>query len=91
MDGTTTLPNAEMTDAIVASIIVSPIASIVTDNKRVDNLILVANDAFRQLTGYSSREVIGRNGRFLAGAASEPEARAALKSAVADGRPAVVE
>ena len=74
-----------------ASIHRTPIATIVTDNRAPDNPIVEANDAFLALTGYSRAEVIGRNCRFLAGLGTEPEARAALRDAVANGRAAVVE
>ena len=74
-----------------ASIHRTPIATIVTDNRDRDNPIVEANDAFLALTGYSRDEVVGRNCRFLAGLGTEPEAQAALREAVAAGRPAIVE
>lgn len=77
--------------AITASIISTPIATCVTDNRQPDNPIIAANDAFCALTGYRRGEILGHNCRFLAGPATEPEARATLRQAVADGRPAIVE
>lgn len=76
---------------IRASIHRTPIATIVTDNRVADYPILEANDAFLTLTGYDREEVIARNCRFLAGRGTEPEAQAALRSAVAEGRPTIVE
>ena len=84
------LPIASRIDEIIASIDESPIPTIVTDNRN-DNAILAANDAFLDLTGYASSEVIGRNCRFLGGRRSEPKAKALMRNAVAAGRPAVVE
>jgi len=85
------LPESEKMVKLMASISANPIATIITDNRKADNPIIAANDAFLQLTGYSTDEVIGRNCRFLAGSNSEPEARATIRTAVAEGRPAVVE
>ena len=85
------MPTAEKIVAIVASIDASPIATIVTDNRQADNPIIAANDAFLQMTGYSTEEVIGRNCRFLTGIDSEPEASTAIRIAVKKGLPAVVE
>src|SRR5512139_483088 len=76
---------------LLESIHRSPIATIVTDNRRPDNPILEANDAFLRLTGYGRHEVIGRNCRFLAGPATEPEVRSAIRRAVMAGEPIVAE
>ena len=85
------MPEAADIQAIVASLSSNPFATIVTDNRKPDNPIVAANDAFFDLTGYCAEEVIGRNCRFLAGIGSEPEAQAALRVAIAEGTPAVVE
>lgn len=74
-----------------ASIHRTPIPTIVTDNREADNPIVEVNDAFLALTGYSRDEVLGRNCRFLSGLGTEPEARRALRQAVADGKPTIVE
>lgn len=76
---------------LVASIDRTPIATVVTDNRLPDNPIVAVNEAFVALTGYPRDEAIGRNCRFLAGPATEPEASAALREAIAAGRAAVVE
>lgn len=81
----------EEVERIVASIHHTPIATIVTDNRKADNPIIAANAAFARLTGYSAAEILGRNCRFLAGEGTEGEGRAALRDAIASGSPAVVE
>jgi PAS domain S-box-containing protein len=78
-------------DALIASIHGTPIATIVTDNQKSDNPIIAANEAFTLLTGYSHDEILGRNCRFLAGRWTEPEPRSALRAAIANGQPIVVE
>jgi PAS domain S-box-containing protein len=76
---------------LVASILLSPIASIITDNRKADNPILEVNQAFLDLTGYEREEVLGRNCRFLAGAGTESDVRASIRSAIEEGRPLVAE
>lgn len=52
--------------------------------------IVHASDAFLRLTGYSRREVLGRNCRFLQGPATDPQALARLRTAIAADPPAPV-
>lgn len=78
-------------DGLVESIHLSPIATVVTDPRLPDNPIIAANKAFSDLTGYARDEIVGRNCRFLSGAATEPEARRRLRDAVCAGRPALIE
>ena len=59
-------------DELIESIWRSPIASVVSNPRRPDNPIEVANAAFCELTGYSEDEILGRNCRFLAGSGTEP-------------------
>ena len=76
---------------LVASIERTPIATVVSDPRRPDNPIIAANRAFVELTGYSRTEVLGRNCRFLAGPATDPAAQDRLRSAIAQGKSAMVE
>jgi PAS domain S-box-containing protein len=69
----------------------TPIATIVTDNRAADNPIVEANDAFVALTGYALKEIVGRNCRFLAGRGTELEAQSVLRTAVVEGKSAIVE
>ncbi|MBV7258032.1 PAS domain-containing protein [Erythrobacter sp. WH158] len=53
--------------------------------------IVFANRAFRQLTGYSESEILGRNCRFLQGPNTDPEPVARMRKAIADEDVVVVE
>lgn len=69
----------------------SPIAMVVSNPRRADNPIEVANPAFSDLTGYSESEIIGRNCRFLAGAATEPWITERIREAVRLRQPVLVD
>lgn len=84
-------PDNQPFKGLLEAIHQSPIATIVTDNRQANNPIVDANDAFIRLTGYARCEIIGRNCRFLAGPGTEPEARAAVRKAIAAGQPIVAE
>lgn len=78
-------------EQLLASIRISPIASLVTDFQSPDNPIIGVNDEFCKLTGYSVAEIIGRNCRFLGGPGTEAGPKSILREAVAEGRPALTE
>lgn len=69
----------------------SPIAAVISDPRLPDNPIVECNAAFAALTGYEADEIIGRNCRFLSGPGTEPELTDALRSAIHERRPALVE
>lgn len=58
----------------------------VTDPRQPDNPIVLANQAFLDLTGYSADEVIGRNCRFLQGRDTSAQTIAEIRAAVAEQR-----
>ncbi len=60
---------------------------VITDPRRPDNPLVFVNDSFCRLTGYARDEVIGRNCRFLQGPDTDPASVAAIRAAVAAGRP----
>ncbi|TVT92785.1 sensor histidine kinase [Haloferax volcanii] len=55
-----------------------------------DQPLTYVNDAFEEMTGYDSSEVIGRNCRFLQGDDTDPEAVETLHEAVDAGESAAV-
>ena len=69
----------------------SSVAAVVSDPRLKDNPIVACNDAFVALTGYSRREILGRNCRFLAGPETEPWLTEALRSGIARREPTIVE
>lgn len=73
-------------DELVGSIRSSPIATVVTDPRRLDNPIIAINPAFSRLTEYDEEDVVGRNCRFLTGEDTQPWASKALSDAVREGK-----
>lgn len=76
---------------VLSSVLSSPIAMVVTNPRRPDNPIEIANAAFCRLTGYSESEVVGRNCRFLAGEATEPWVSEQIRTAIDRRRPVLVD
>ncbi len=62
----------------------SGVAVIVTDPRREDDPIVYVNAAFETLTGYSAREAIGRNCRFLQDHAVDRETVSRIAAALRD-------
>ncbi|PKA48519.1 Phototropin-1A [Apostasia shenzhenica] len=58
---------------------------VVSDATKPDNPIMYASAGFFRMTGYTSREVIGRNSRFLQGSGTDPQEIAKIREAVASG------
>jgi PAS domain S-box-containing protein len=69
----------------------SPIAMVISNPRTTDNPLEVANPAFCALTGYSERDIIGRNCRFLAGEGTEPWLTERIRQAVGQRRPVLVD
>jgi PAS domain S-box-containing protein len=63
---------------------------VISDPALPDNPIVFASTGFYALTGYSPDEVIGRNCRFLQGAATDPRAIAAIRKGVVEGKDTAV-
>ncbi len=68
------------------AIAASPNGIIATDPGRPDNPITYVNPAFERITGYTAREVIGRNCRFLQDDDSDQPAVEKLREAIREGR-----
>nr|AML78339.1 putative LOV domain-containing protein [Mollugo verticillata] len=58
---------------------------VVSDATKPDYPIMYASEGFFKMTGYSSREVIGRNCRFLQGADTDPEELEKIREALLKG------
>ena len=58
---------------------------VVTDPCQPDNPIVLANQAFLDLTGYTADEVVGRNCRFLRGPQTSQSDLDEIRKALADG------
>ncbi|WP_338739562.1 PAS domain S-box protein [Haloplanus salilacus] len=69
----------------------APIGITITDPSQEDNPIIYVNDRFRELTGYSDAESLGRNCRFLQGEATDPKPVARMREAVDNEAPVSVE
>ena len=78
-------------ESLLASIRVSPIAAVISDPRLPTNPIVAVNDAFCDLTGYPTDEIIGRNCKFLAGPATEPWLTERISAGVRERRPVLVE
>lgn len=69
----------------------SRMAVCLCDPNQKDIPIVFANRAFRELTGYSEEEILGRNCRFLQGDNTDPEPVGRIKKAIDNEDVAVVE
>ena len=78
-------------EKLFESIGLSPIATVISNPRRPDNPLEVANAAFCALTGYAEREIVGRNCRFLAGELTEPWITDRIRNAVRSQRPVLVD
>ncbi len=84
-------PDSDFEASLIASIVHSPIATVITDHRLPDYPIIAVNPVFVELTGYTEEEIVGRNCRFLSGPATDPTARAVMRDAVEQGRPTLTE
>jgi len=64
---------------------------IITDNTQPDNPIIYCNKAFEKITGYSRKEIIGHNCRFLQAQDRNQEERAILAKCIDEGEECRVE
>lgn len=78
-------------EKLLDSINLSPIATVISNPRRSDNPIEVANTNFCDLTGYPEAEVVGRNCRFLAGQSTEPWATQRLRDSIRLQQPVLVD
>jgi PAS domain S-box-containing protein len=64
---------------------------VVTDPRQPDNPIVLANQAFLDLSGYSAAEVVGRNCRFMQGPGTDPAQVEKIRAALREEHDAVIE
>ena len=69
----------------------SVVAAVVSNPRLTDNPIIACNQAFIELTGYSTEEIIGRNCRFLRGVGTEADLSDQLRVGIAGKVPVMVE
>lgn len=69
----------------------APSGMMITDPSEEDNPLVYVNEGFEKLTGYKSKEVIGKNPRFLQGALTEERARDNIKQAIIEKQPIQLE
>lgn len=77
--------------SLVAMIAQSSVAFVVCNPRLIDNPIIICNDAFIKLTGYSESEIVGRNCRFLVGKDTEPSLTKLIVDGIRDHRHVLVE
>lgn len=90
-DGSSAEARAFQNSAIFRAMDHARLPLVITDPARDDNPIVYANAAFLDLTGYGRDEVLGRNCRFLQGADTTAESRAALRDLIASARVDTIE
>lgn len=78
-------------EQLLESIGLSPVATVISNPRRSDNPLEVANAAFCELTGYAEREIVGRNCRFLAGEGTEPWVTEQIRGAIRARQPVLVD
>jgi len=83
------LPAAD--DRHIRPVTGSPIPSVISDPRVLDNPIVACNAPLCQLTGDSTEEVLGRNCRFLSGPATEPWLTDKIRRALSEHRSVLVE
>jgi PAS domain S-box-containing protein len=64
---------------------------VLTDNEQPDNPIIYCNTAFEEISGYSRKEIIGRNCRFLQKEDRGQKERQIIRDAISEGRSCFVE
>jgi PAS domain S-box-containing protein len=62
-----------------------------SDTSQPDNPIIHANEGFERLTGYSRKDMIGQNCRFLQGPDADPETVDQIRQALNEGIECTVE
>jgi hypothetical protein len=78
-------------EVLIETIGRSPIATVISNPRKHDNPLEVANPAFCALTRYAESDIVGRNCRFLAGEGTEPWVTERIRNALDAQRPVLVD
>ncbi|MGY1602043.1 SpoIIE family protein phosphatase [Geodermatophilus sp. SYSU D00815] len=68
------------------AVIATDITFTITDPRQPDNPLVWVNPSFTRVTGYDYEDAVGRNCRFLQGPATDPDAVAEIRAALAAQR-----
>jgi PAS domain S-box-containing protein len=68
------------------AVLATDITFTITDPRQPDNPLVWVNPSFTRVTGYEYDDAVGRNCRFLQGPATEPDAIAEIRAALAEHR-----
>ncbi|KKB78403.1 histidine kinase [Devosia soli] len=79
--------SAASNDPFAAAVRATRMPMLITDPDQPDNPIVFLNDAFTKLTGYTRDEVLGKNCRFLQGAATNADDVTRVRNAIARREP----
>ena len=63
-----------------------PVGVLITDPNQPDNPVVYCNGAFQDITGYSRREIVGQNCRFLQGKDTAQQGLTLMRSAINESR-----
>ena len=74
-----------------AALAQSPMPIVVTDPRLPNNPVIFVNEAFSQLSGYATADIVGRNCRVLQDVGTEPEAVAKISAALKASQPIELE
>jgi DNA-binding CsgD family transcriptional regulator len=77
--------------SLINAIALSPLAMVVSNPRRPDNPLELANGAFCDLTLYPEAEIVGRNCRFLSGERTQQAAKAQIRTAIGAVRPVLAD
>ncbi|MBL0419146.1 PAS domain-containing protein [Ramlibacter sp. AW1] len=81
----------ERGNVFFAAIEMTRMPMVVTDPRQPDNPIVFVNRSFLDLTGYTERQLLGRNCRMLQGPQTDPAVRAELRNALVEQRAVAVD
>jgi len=83
-------PHEGVTDPVLHRALAASTSGItIADMTQPDQPLVFVNNAFEQLAGYRSEELLGRNCRFLQGEDTDHAAIGRLRAAIAEGRECV--